>query len=78
MQSGESQRQGPARQRKARGIAFREGLLEETSPELSLGPTGLSGEGKGTPGAGKKRALGSIIGTGVREQGGRGRWRLGR
>ena len=34
--------------------------------------------GKGTPGAGKKRALGSIIGTGVREQGGRGRWRLGR
>jgi len=46
MQSGESQRQGPARQREARGIAFREGLLEETSPELSLGPTGLSGEEK--------------------------------
>lgn len=46
MQSDESQRQGLAREGEARGIAFREGLLEEASPEQSLGPMGLSGEEK--------------------------------
>lgn len=75
MQSGESQRQGPAREGEARGTAFSKGLHEEASPELSLGPTGLTGEEKAPQ---EEGALSSVIGTGVKEQGGRGRWRLGR